>query len=202
MSITLIIISITALVSFNCFSNRSLFDKLKFNAYAVAQQKQWYRLFSHALVHGDWMHLGVNMFVLWSFGSSVERYFTAYFGFKGTVLFIILYLGGVAFASVSALIKHKDNYYYNSVGASGAVGAVLFASILLNPMSSIYLFFIPIGIPAFIFGPMYIAYEVYMAKRYNDNIAHDAHYWGAVFGFILPILFEPKLFVVFLEQIF
>jgi membrane associated rhomboid family serine protease len=202
MSITLIIIAITVLVSFNCFSNRSLFDKLLFNAYSVSHQKQWYRIFSHALVHGDWMHLGVNMFVLWSFGTSVERYFTAYFGFKGTILFIILYLGGVAFASASALIKHKDNYYYNSVGASGAVGAVLFASILLNPMSSIYLLFIPIGIPAFIFGPLYIAYEVYMAKRSNDNIAHDAHYWGAAFGFVLPILFEPKLFLVFIEQIF
>ena len=202
MSITLIIIGITALMSINCFSNRWLFDKLLFNAYSVSHQKQWYRVFSHALVHGDWMHLGVNMFVLWSFGTSVERYFNAYFGFKGTILFIILYIGGVAFATASALLKHKDNYYYNSVGASGAVGAVLFASVLLNPMSSIYLFFIPIGIPAFIFGPLYIAYEVYMSKRSSDNIAHDAHYWGAVFGFILPILFEPKLFLAFINQIF
>ncbi len=173
-----------------------------FNAYSVHHQKQWYRLLSHALVHGDWMHLGVNMFVLWSFGTSVERYFNAYFGLKGSFMFIILYLGGVAFASLSALIKQRDNFSYNSVGASGAVGAVLFASILLNPASKIYLFFIPIGIPAFLFGPLYIAYEMYMEKRSSDNIAHDAHYWGAIFGFILPLLFEPKLFLVFIDQIF
>lgn len=173
-----------------------------FNAYAAHHQKQWYRMLSHALVHGDWMHLFVNMFVMWSFGTSVETYFNDYFGLKGSFMFIVLYLGGVAFASLPALLKHKDNYYYNSVGASGAVGAVLFASILLNPMSKIYLFFIPIGIPAFVFGPLYIAYEMYMEKRSNDNVAHDAHYWGAIFGFVLPLLFEPKLFLDFVDKIF
>jgi membrane associated rhomboid family serine protease len=98
--------------------------------------------------------------------------------------------------------KYKDNAYYNAVGASGAVSAIVFASILFNPGGKIYLFFIPIGIPAVIFGALYLVYSYYMSKRGRDNVGHSAHFWGAVFGFVFTILLKPELFMLFVEKIF
>lgn len=202
MSLTLIIIIITALISVNGFNNRELFHKLDFSPYQVVQRKEWYRIVSHVLLHGDWMHLFVNMFVLFSFGSAVERSFEAIFEGRAIFYFVLLYIGGAAFASLPAIQKHGNNPYYTAIGASGAVAAVLFTSIILNPMSKIYIIFIPIGIPAFLFGPLYIGLEYYLDKRGGGRIAHDAHYWGAIFGFLFPIALEPKLFMNFIGQIF
>ena len=164
-------------------------------------RKQWHRLLSHALVHADFMHLLVNMIVLWSFGRIVEAYFTGMFGFQGNYYFLMLYAGGVVIASLPSLFKHKDNPSYNAVGASGAVSAVLFSAILFQPLSKIYLFFIPIGIPAFIFGPLYLAYEIYMDKKSQDRVAHDAHYWGAIFGLLFTIVVQPEIVPYFFNQI-
>jgi membrane associated rhomboid family serine protease len=202
MSITLIIVAATVLISINGFNNQTFFRKLDFSPYEVMQRKEWYRIFSHVLLHGDWMHLFVNMFVFWSFGRSVEMYFQGIWGGTGTFYYILLYVGGAAFASLPALKRHGDNPYYTAIGASGAVAAILFTSILLAPMNKIYLLFIPFGLPAFLFGPLYIALEYYLDKRGGGNIAHDAHYWGAVFGFLFPIAIKPTLFMVFIQQIF
>lgn len=202
MSITLLIILVTALVSITAFSNRELFHKLTFSPYQVKHRGEWWRLFGHAVVHGDWMHLFVNMFVLFNFGRIVESNFGAIFGAKGVLYFVLLYIGGIAFASIPGLKRYGDIATYSAVGASGAVSAILFASIILHPMSKIYIMFIPIGIPAFIFGPLYIGLEVYLDKQSGDNVAHDAHYWGAIFGLLFPIILEPKLVTHFLNQLF
>lgn len=201
MSVNTLLIAITAIVSFLSFNNRELFVKLEYNPWLAYHRKQWYRLLSHSLVHGDIMHLIINMFVLWGFGRVVEAWFGSLFGMKGLWFYFVLYLGGVLFASLPALKKHRDNPGYNAVGASGAVSAVLFAAIILQPLSKIYLFFIPIGIPAFIFGPLYLFYEVYMDKRQGDHIAHDAHYYGAIFGLLFPIILKPALLLNFFDQI-
>lgn len=202
MSLTLIVIGITALISIQGFQNRELFHKLDFSPYQVTQRKEWYRLLSHVLLHGDWAHLFVNMFVLWSFGSFVESSFETIFGNKSIFYFSLLYIGGAAFASLPALKRHGNNPNYSAIGASGAVAAVLFTSIILSPMSKIGIIFIPIRIPAFVFGPLYIALEYYLDKRGGGRIAHDAHYWGAIFGFIFPIALKPELFLGFINQIF
>jgi membrane associated rhomboid family serine protease len=202
MSLTLIIIVITALISINGFSNRELFHKLDFSPYQVIHRKEWHRLFTHIVLHGDWMHLFVNMFVLYSFGSTIEAAFEAIWGGTGSFYYILLYLGGAAFASLPGLKRHQDNPHYSAIGASGAVAAVLFTSIILAPMSKIYIMFIPLGIPAFIFGPLYIGLEYYLDKRGGGNIAHDAHYWGAIFGFVFPLALKPSLFLHFINQIF
>lgn len=196
--ITWLIIGITAVVSFLAFQNVALMEKLQFNAAQIVHRKQYYRLISHAFVHVSWTHLIVNMLVLFFFGRNVENYFSYFFGNKGEFYFVILYLGGILVSNVWSLIKHQNDYYYNAVGASGAVSAVLFTFIFLDPWEKLYLFAI-VPIPGIIFGVGYLIYSYQMSKRKMDNVAHDAHFLGAVFGFVFPIILNPELFKRFIE---
>lgn len=198
----IIIIAITALVSIISFGNRELMDKLKFNAWYVKHENQYWRLVSYALVHADWIHLIINMYVFYSFGRIAEVLYKVHFGNIGAFYFIILYVGGAFFATIYDFAKQKDNALYNAVGASGAVSAVTFASILLYPQGSIYLFFLPIPIPSAIFGILYLIYSWQMAKRGRDNIGHYAHFWGAIFGIVYTIVLKPALVVQFIQNIF
>lgn len=202
MIIVYIIIAITAFVSYQAFSNQEIFDKLRFNAYLIKHSKQAYRFLSYGLVHADWMHLIINMFVLHSFSETVIYYFRLNFGIIGLLYFICLYVGGLALSTVASYLKHKENYYYNAVGASGAVSAVLFSSIILEPTSSVGFLFIPIPIPSPIFGLLYLGYSFWMSKKANDNIGHDAHFWGAVFGIIFTIAINPDFFFIFIDNLF
>jgi membrane associated rhomboid family serine protease len=196
--ITYLIIGITAVVSFLAFQNVALMEKLQFNAAQVVHRKQYYRLISHAFVHVSWTHLIVNMLVLYFFGRSVENYFGYFFENRAEFYFIILYLGGILVSNIWSLIKHQNDYYYNAVGASGAVSAVLFTFIFLDPWEMLYLFAI-IPIPGIVFGAGYLIYSYQMSKRKTDNVAHDAHFLGAVFGFVFPIILKPELFSRFIE---
>lgn len=195
--ITYILIGVTIVVSYMCFSNRNLFEKLALIPYVVVRNNQWYRLISHGFIHADTMHLLVNMFTFWSFGTFIEEAFE-YMGFSMWA-YLGLYFGGMIFASIYDIVKKGNNPYYISIGASGAVAAVLFTSILLNPWGKI-LFFAVIPIPGILFGVLYLAYCQYMAKRGGDNINHNAHFYGAVFGFVYPILLEPSLWHAFISH--
>lgn len=199
--ITLMLIGTISVVSFVSFSNRTLFAKLLFNPYQIQHQKQWYRFVSHAFIHANWEHLIFNMITLYFFGTGVESVLNYVFGKLGGVIFLIMFLLATVVSSVPSYFKHRGSYVYNAVGASGAVSAVLFAFILFEPLGRIYFFFIPIGIPAFVFGILYLIYSAYMAKRNIDNIGHDAHFWGAVFGFIFPILLESGFLSSFVYQL-
>jgi membrane associated rhomboid family serine protease len=195
MFVSIIIIAVTVIVSILAFSNHDIFRRLAFNAYDIKHFKNSYRFLSYALIHADWMHLLINMLVLYSFGRLVEEYYQLYFGMKGILYYILLYVGGTALSTLPSYGKHKDDYSYTAVGASGAVSAVVFASIIFAPLSKIYLFPIPIGIPAIIFGVLYLIYSGYMGKKNVDNIGHDAHFWGAIFGFVFTILLKPTLII-------
>ncbi len=197
-----LIIAATAIVSIMAFNNYQLFEQLKFNAYRIKHNKESWRFFSYALVHAGWGHLLINMFVLWSFGNLVEGYFSSAYGLKGELYFVLLYVSGTIFSTLMDFYKNKDNYYYNAVGASGAVSAVVFASILIHPGGSIFVFPIPIPIPSWLFGILYLAYSAYMAKRGQDNVGHTAHFWGAVVGILFMILFAPETFTSFLSYFF
>lgn len=199
--ITWLIIGVTVLVSYLAFQNSGLYSKLQFNAAKIVQEKEYYRLISHAFIHANWTHLGVNMLVLFFFGRNIENYFGYYFGNKAIVYFLLLYFGGILASNVWSLIKHKNNFYYNAVGASGAVSAVLFAAIFFNPWEKLYLFAV-IPIPGILFAVGYLFYSYQKGKKDNDNVAHDAHILGAVFGFIFPILLKPNLFNQFIDQLF
>ena len=199
--VTWIIIGITTALSIMAFQNESLMEKMQFNAARIIHQKQYYRLISHAFIHIGWTHLIVNMMVLFFFGRAVEQYFAYFFLNKTVLYFISLYVGGILVSNIWGLIKHQNNYYYNAVGTSGAVSAVLFSFIFLNPWEKLYLFAI-IPIPGILFGAGYLIYSYWMSKRQSDNVAHDAHFLGAVFGFLFPVLLKPSLFNHFTDQLF
>ena len=198
---TIIIVVITAVVSIAAFSRPDLMDKLQFNASKVIHQKQYYRMISHAFVHANWEHLIVNMIVLFSFGRATEMYFEYYFDGKASMYYLILYFGGMIISNLYALYKHRNNYYYNAVGASGAVSAILFAAIFFNPWNKVY-FFGLLPIPGIVFAVLYLGYSYYMSRKQTDNVAHDAHFLGAVFGFVFPILLNAQLLERFLDKLF
>jgi membrane associated rhomboid family serine protease len=201
---TILLIVVTSAISILAFNNRDVFDKLQLNPYAIFHKKEWYRIISHGFIHADWVHLFINMFVLFSFGSAVESIFKQLAAegiIKSPVFtFVLLYFVSMIFATVTTVAKQKDNQYYNSVGASGAVSAVVFTSIFFQPLAKLY-FYAVIPIPGIVFGILYLAYSQYMSKRNNDNINHDAHFIGAVFGFLFPLILDPKLINVFLGQL-
>ena len=201
MNITYTIIFITVVVSVYALNNESIFARLRFNPYDVRHSNQWYCFFSYGLIHAGYLHLAVNMLVLYSFGAIVEQMFQVYFPEKAEFYYVLLYVFGLILSVIPSFGKHKNDVFYNAVGASGAISAVLFSSILLYPTGKIYFFFIPIGIPAPLFGVLYIAYEYWMSKNSRDNIGHDAHLWGAIFGLVFTIALKPTLVILFLRQI-
>ncbi len=203
MSITLIIIIVTTIVSITGFSNKEWFQKLQFTPSAVIHRKEYWRLLTHAFLHANWFHLFINMLVLFSFGVVVEYYFVGFFGmFKGKFIFLLLYLTSIFFSVLYSLQKHKNDWFYNAVGASGAVSAVVFTSIFFEPWNMVYLFGL-LPIPAIIFGILYLIYSYQMSKRdTTDFIAHDVHFWGAVYGFVFPVLINYKFIFLFLSKLF
>lgn len=172
-----------------------------FIPYLIHKNKENYRFFTHALIHADFTHLLFNMLTLYFFGPMVEAYFSIYFQGKAELFYILLYVGGVVLSSFWSYEKYKNNSLYSALGASGAVSAVLFSGILLAPLNPIYIMFIPFPIPAFVFGALYLIYSWYMAKRGKDNIGHDAHFWGAVFGIVFPIVIKPELALLFIKRL-
>ncbi len=198
---TICIALATVIVSVLAMNNTELFDKLKFNAYDVKHSNHWYRFFTYGFVHAGWAHLFVNMYVFYSFGEIVEGYFRLYFIHRYIFYFLLLYIGGLMLSIIPAFGKHKNDVFYNAVGASGAISAVVLSSIILHPAHKISLLFIPIGIPAPLFGLFYLVYEYYMSRRANDNIGHDAHFWGAIYGVIFTVVLRPSLLMDFFRQI-
>ncbi|MEL7589224.1 MAG: rhomboid family intramembrane serine protease [Prolixibacteraceae bacterium] len=198
---TIIIIIITALISVAAFNRYDLMEKLQFNASKVYHQKEYHRLITHGFVHANWEHLIVNMIVLLSFGRAIEAYFQEGFGRMANAYFLILYFGGLIISNAYALFKHRNDYYYNAVGASGAVSAVLFSAIFFDPWNKIY-FFGLLPIPGIVFAVLYLIYSYYMSRKQQDQIAHDAHFLGALFGFIYPVLLDGRLLQHFIDKLF
>src|SRR5205814_1492370 len=182
-NITIIIIIITAVTSFMAFSNRELMDKLIFYPPDIAKRKQWYRFFSNGFIHADIGHLVFNMYSFYLFGPIVEDAFVQIFGDRGKLLYLVMYVSALAACLIPTYRRNKENYYYRSLGASGAVSAVIFAAILLQPLSGIGLIFIPgLTIPGFVFGPLFLIVTAYLDKRGGGGINHSAHLWGALYG--------------------
>lgn len=191
MSITLAIVILTCLVSLSAFTNAKIMDDLIFYPPAVARQNQYYRFITHGLIHADIMHLAFNMIALYSFGQVLEKQLFSYsciFGNAGKFIYLLLYVGGLIVASIPDYLRHRDNYHYRSLGASGAVSAVIFASIVLIPKIKIGFIFIPIPIPGYLFGIGYLAISAYLDKRGGSRINHAAHIWGALFGLLFTIV--------------
>ena len=200
---TFIIVLLTSAISIIAFSNRAVFFRLQFNPYQVFHRREWYRMVTHGVLHVNWAHLIINMLVLFSFGNTIEttfRLMSYRTWMKLPMLcYVIFYLLSLVISSLTTLYKHKDDFRYNSVGASGAVSAVLFCCIFFDPQMTL-LFMGIVPIKAFVFGPLYLLYSWYSARKSNDNINHDAHLLGAVFGFCFPIIIDVRLIEQFLGQ--
>jgi membrane associated rhomboid family serine protease len=190
MTITLLIVIITSIISLLALRNQNLIEKLIFYPPAVDKQKQWYRFLTCALIHADPFHLLFNMVSFYSFGNFVEAYFYRYFGSLGPILFIALYVISQVLCLIPTYIKHKDDYYYRSLGASGAVSAVIFAGIFIAPLQKLGIILLPISMPGFIFGFVYLGITAYLDKRGAlAGINHSAHLFGSLAGIGLLIIF-------------
>lgn len=207
MSVTLIIIIMTCIVSFTAFNNQKVMDDLIFYPPAISVQKQYYRFFTCGFIHANIPHLVFNMYSFWIFGEYVEIRFMTIFGEAGRWLYLLMYLSALLFCLLPTYNKNRDNYYYKSLGASGAVSAVIFAFIFLDPLKKMGLIFLPSSLmmPGFIFGAAYIIISSYFDKKGGGNINHSAHIWGALYGVIFLTIsgFTAKvnLFQHFLTQI-
>jgi membrane associated rhomboid family serine protease len=191
LSITIIIVALTCIASFGALNRQKVMDDLIFYPPAIKYNRQWYRFITHGFIHADYPHLIFNMIALYSFGQLLEtQLFThhCYFGSMGKLFFVLLYVGGLIVASIPDYIKHKDSSHYRSLGASGAVSAVIFACIVLVPKSGIGFPMIPsVQIPGYIFGVVYLIASAYLDKRGGGRINHGAHLWGALFGLVFTI---------------
>ena len=192
LTITIAIIAVTCIISFIALSSTKVMNDLIMWPVVVKEQGQWYRFITSGFLHGDLMHLIFNMFTLYIFGQQIVE--KGCEELSGRWMYLALYFGGMIIADIPSYLKNRDNPDYRSLGASGAVSAVVFAGILFYPTIKMGFFFIPPVIPAYIFGPLYLLYCIYSAKQSNDNINHSAHLWGAIFGFIFPIILHPFLF--------
>lgn len=202
-TITISIIIVTAIISFTAFNNDKITNDLIFWPPMISEKKQYYRFITSGLIHADIMHLAFNMFALYSFskalivnGISLEDFFILKVGKIG---FIVFYVLGIILSEVPSYIRNRNNYQYRSLGASGAVTAVIFSSILFNPWSVIGVFFIPM--PAIVFAVLYVGFTIYMDKRGGDNTNHSAHLWGAIYGVLATISIEPRVIAYFLEEL-
>lgn len=185
------------------FSNPVLVDKTIMWPYRVLRENQYLRFITSGFLHADYMHLIFNMFTLFFFGAALEQYL-AFYGLGGNITYLLLYFLGLIISDIPSYIKHKDDYGYRSLGASGAVSAVVFAAIVFDPWSPVYLYG-ALGIAGAVYAVLYIAFCVYMGKKSSDNINHDAHLWGSLFGlaFILILItsMNPALFSDIIEQL-
>lgn len=201
---TFFFIGLTVLISIMAFNNSEVFSKLQLNPYQVYHRKEWYRLITHGFVHADWMHLIINMFVLYSFGQGIENIFkyleeAGYLSYY-QLWYTFFYFSAIVMASLLTVAKQRDNAYYNSVGASGAVSAAVFFYIFFAPYQKL-LFFMILPVPGIIFGVAYLIYSQYMSRKSNDNVNHDAHFVGAVYGLVFPLLIKVSLIHVFIQNL-
>lgn len=185
--VVLFIIIVTVLFSYKGFNDYSFFEKYKFQVTRILNGEK-IRMFSSGLLHADWIHLIFNMYALYLFGGIVVARL-------GILAFLVIYIGSLFAGSLYSLHYHKNEPYYSAIGASGAVSGIVYASILLFPGMELFLFFIPIPIPGYIFGVVYLLYSIYGMKKQLGNIGHSAHLGGAIGGFALTLVFYPKVFL-------
>ena len=201
--ITMALIIANVIFSLIGFSNAALVDKTIMWPYRVAKENQYLRFITSGFLHAHYMHLIFNMFTLFFFGRNLELYFN-YYGLGGNISYLALYFLGLIVSDVPSYIKHKDDYNYRSLGASGAVSAVIFATIIFSPWSSIYIYG-AVKISATVYAVLYIFYCIYMGKKSGDNVNHDAHLWGSIFGLVFTLILiawlNPALFTDIIENL-
>lgn len=193
-SLTLLITVVTVGISAYAFNEKRFLSSMMMKPYKAVHQKEFYRYITSGFVHSNWLHLGLNMWVFYMFGGLIESVI-------GPLAFVLLYIVGIIVSDIPTALKYQHQPGYSSLGASGGVSAVVFAMIVVFPLAPLRLLFIPIDIPAFIFGTLYLMYSYYMNRRDSDHVNHSAHMWGALFGILFMIVLEPSLAGRFFSEI-
>lgn len=196
MLLTLVILAVTCAVSWLAFKDAKLMDRLLLWPPAIERKHEYWRLLSYGLVHADFQHLLFNMITLFFFGRAMEWRYAQHLGPLG---FLWFYLGGLLVSILPTYIQNRRNSRYRSLGASGAVSAVLFAFILFSPWSMVFVFFIPV--PAILYAVAFVGYSIWMDHQGNDQVNHSAHMWGAAYGIVFTILMEPRVVPFFMQQL-
>lgn len=196
MTSTLILIVLTCAVSLVAMNNAKMLDALILWPPAVNKKHEWYRLVSYGLIHADVMHLLFNMVTLYFFGQVMEAFYAQALGPFG---FAIFYVAALVASILPSYFQHRADARYYSLGASGAVSAVLFAFILFEPWQMIYVFVIPV--PAIVYAVAYVAYTIWSERRGGDRVNHSAHLWGAAFGVAFTLVLEPRVVSLFLSRL-
>ncbi len=200
LSVTNSIVAITTVISLLLMQSQAGKSALIFHPVSIKESHQWYRFLTSGFIHADMLHLLINMFVLWSFGNVIERYYyPAYLGEFTTVKYLMLYFGGIIVSSIPSYLRNQNNPQYAALGASGGVSAVVFAAIIFAPWQNLYLYGV-IAIPQILAGIAYLAYSWYMDKKGGDNIGHMAHLTGALWGFTFTGLMNMGLFALFFQK--
>ncbi|HJW29203.1 MAG TPA: rhomboid family intramembrane serine protease [Saprospiraceae bacterium] len=201
LSITVLIIAFTALISYQGFTRYDRIDRLKHFPYRETHNKEWFRMLTSGFVHADWVHLLINMFVLYSFGAYIEEYLMHVFGNpSGHLIFLFLYLANIVLANIPTMYMQKDNPGFSSIGASGAVSGMVFIFILLNPWSILNLFFV-IPVPAVVAGVIYLGYSSWAARKGQGRLDHTAHFAGALAGMAMIILINHDIVTEFFRKL-
>ena len=199
MSITYAIILITAIASYLAYTRKEILQKLIMHPYTVTRERQFYRLLTSGFIHSGFIHFFFNMLALYFFGPYIEMIFLELHPSSGSIIFILFYLSAIVISDLTSLRKNKDNPGYYSLGASGAVSAIVFCWIMFFPTRTIYIYFIPM--PGFILGALYLIYSYYQSKNPDSHINHDAHLWGAVYGILFTVILYPAVVPRFIEQL-
>ena len=201
LTLTTLIIGITAITSILAFNRPEMMDRWMFMPYRIKNRSQWDRFILSGFIHKDYMHLLFNMFTFYFFGGVVEMFLRYSFGaVAGGALFVGFYLLGIIIADIPIYKKHQDDSHYRALGASGGTSATVFASIIIMPMADICLFAI-LCLPGFVLGVLFLIYSYVKGKRGEDNINHDAHLYGAIFGIIFILILSPSSAAQFVEQV-
>jgi membrane associated rhomboid family serine protease len=200
LSATIILIIVTVLTSLLAWNKPDIMQKWIFNPFQINANNEYYRFVTSGFIHNDYTHLFFNMFTFFFFGRSIESVFRFHFGDTGIFYFLALYILGIIIADIPTYLKHRNDSYYNALGASGGVSAIVFSWILFFPTQNIYIMAL-LPIPGFVLGLLFVVYSYYQGKREGSRVNHDAHLYGAIFGVIFTVLVVPNVVQDFLRQV-
>lgn len=201
MGITTILIIVVCAASLYAWNTPEAFQKMILNPFTVHQRKEYYRFITSGFIHSSYTHLGFNMYAMYIFGKGVEVGFGQLFGDLWMVHFVALFVLGIIVSDIPTFLKFKNLPHYNSLGASGGVSSIVFAFVFMFPTQKLGFILWPEGIPAYLFGGIYLAFSSYQDKKNNDNTNHSAHFWGSIFGIIYLVVLKPQLLLHFIEQV-
>jgi membrane associated rhomboid family serine protease len=196
--ITYILIGVTVIATFYAWNDEKVFSRWMFNPYDIRRKKQYFRFITSGLIHLDYVHLFFNMLSLYFFGPIVEASFKGLFGGLGILAYLLLYFLAMIVADLKSFFSHGNDHNYNSLGASGAVSAIIFSAILFYPTHTLRVYFIPM--PGFLYAILFLIYSYYAGRNRWDNIGHDAHFYGAIFGIVFTIILWPQVVPFFFDQ--